>query len=72
MVIRGEPASGEFLAFWQLDGRIVGTMMGGHGDAAQRKALEALVRSAAEVTPAALADPDIPIATLVPETLETA
>lgn len=68
VVIRGEPISGEFLAFWLLDGRIVGAMLGGHGDSAQRKGLEALVRFAAEVTPAVLADPDVPIGSLVPET----
>ena len=37
----------------------------------QRKALEALVRSAAEVPPSALADPDIAIGSLVPEPRET-
>jgi 3-phenylpropionate/trans-cinnamate dioxygenase ferredoxin reductase subunit len=67
VVIRGEPASGEFLAFWLLDGRIVGSMLGGQGDTATRKALEALVRAAVEVEPAALADPAIAIDSLVPE-----
>jgi hypothetical protein len=69
VVIRGEPAAGSFEAFWLLDGRVVGTMIGapGYGEAAARKAMEALVRVSAEVSPAVLADPDVPISSLVAE-----
>lgn len=69
VVVRGEPASGAFEAFWLLDDHIVGTMIGanGYGEAAQRKALEALVRSSAVVEPAVLADPGVAIASLVPQ-----
>jgi hypothetical protein len=67
VVIRGEPASGAFLAFWLLAGRIVGAMLGGHGDPELRKALEALVRHAAEAEPGALADPDVPVASVLPD-----
>jgi 3-phenylpropionate/trans-cinnamate dioxygenase ferredoxin reductase subunit len=67
VVIRGEPAAGAFEAFWLLDGRIAGTMLGGHGDKEQRKVLESLVRTAAEVDPAALTDPAVDIGSLVPE-----
>jgi 3-phenylpropionate/trans-cinnamate dioxygenase ferredoxin reductase subunit len=66
VVVRGEPASGTFLAFWVLDGRIVGSMMGGHGDAEQRKLLEALVRGTVEADPAVLADTAVPLGTLLP------
>jgi 3-phenylpropionate/trans-cinnamate dioxygenase ferredoxin reductase subunit len=70
VVIRGEPASGEFLAFWLLDGHIVGTMLGGHGEASQRKVLEALVRSSVMADPGPLADPGITIGSLLPESPE--
>jgi 3-phenylpropionate/trans-cinnamate dioxygenase ferredoxin reductase subunit len=63
VVVRGDTTTGSFLAFWLLEGRVVGTMLGGHEDI--RKPLEELVRSAAEVDPAALADPAVPIASLV-------
>ena len=60
--LRGDPATGSFIAFWLLDGRVVGTMLGGHEDV--RKPLEELVRSAAQVDPAALSDPSVPVASL--------
>jgi 3-phenylpropionate/trans-cinnamate dioxygenase ferredoxin reductase subunit len=70
VVIRGDAATGAFEAFWLLDGRVVGTMIAGpgYGEAAQRKALEALVRAAVAVDPAVLADPDVDLGSLVPET----
>lgn len=62
VVLRGDPATGSFLAFWLLAGRVVGTMLVGHEDV--RKPLEALVRTSARVDPAALADPNVPISGL--------
>jgi 3-phenylpropionate/trans-cinnamate dioxygenase ferredoxin reductase subunit len=67
VVIRGEPAAGSFEAFWLLEGRIVGTMLGGHGDKEQRKALESLVRMAVKAGPDVLADAKVPIDSLVTE-----
>jgi 3-phenylpropionate/trans-cinnamate dioxygenase ferredoxin reductase subunit len=72
VVIRGEPASGEFEAFWLLEGRIVGTMLGGHGEKEQRKVLESLVRTEANVDAEALADLAVDTATLIPELPERA
>jgi 3-phenylpropionate/trans-cinnamate dioxygenase ferredoxin reductase subunit len=65
VIIRGEPAEGSFTAFWIDDGRIVGTMLGGHGESEQRKQLETLVRTAARADVVALADPDIPIGSFI-------
>jgi 3-phenylpropionate/trans-cinnamate dioxygenase ferredoxin reductase component len=64
VVMRGEPASGSFVAYWLLDGRVVGAMLGGPGEPEERKALEAMVRSAVRVEPAILADPVLPIGSL--------
>jgi hypothetical protein len=70
VVVRGEPAAGQFEAFWLLEGRTVGTMLGGHGDKEQRKVLETLVRTAAQADPVALADPAVDIGSLLPEVPE--
>jgi 3-phenylpropionate/trans-cinnamate dioxygenase ferredoxin reductase subunit len=70
VVVRGEPASGSFLAFWLLDGRIVGAMLGGPADGERRKVLESLVRSAVQVMPAALVDPAVPVESFLPRVPE--
>ena len=59
VVLRGNPAGGEFAAFWVKDGRVLaGATVNGEdlGDA-----IQALIRSRDEVDTAALADPDTPL-----------
>jgi hypothetical protein len=64
VVVRGEPASGSFLAFWLRDGGVVGAMLGNLPEA--RKPLEALVRGRVRADPARLADPSVPLEELLP------
>jgi 3-phenylpropionate/trans-cinnamate dioxygenase ferredoxin reductase component len=62
VVLRGDPASRELLAFWLRDGRVVAAAnvnVWDYGDD-----LEKLVREQPKVDPNALADPDTPIAEL--------
>jgi 3-phenylpropionate/trans-cinnamate dioxygenase ferredoxin reductase subunit len=63
VVLRGDPASKEVLAFWLRDGRVVANAnvnVWDYGDE-----LEQLVRRQPEVDPKALADPDTALADLV-------
>jgi 3-phenylpropionate/trans-cinnamate dioxygenase ferredoxin reductase subunit len=65
VVIRGELASGEFVAFW-LDGeRVVAGMNVNVWDVNQH--VQALIRSRRPVDTAALADPETPLESLVAE-----
>jgi 3-phenylpropionate/trans-cinnamate dioxygenase ferredoxin reductase subunit len=57
VVFRGEVASGEFIAFWMRDGRVLAGMNVNTWGVTD--AIEALVRSGARVDPAELADPDM-------------
>jgi 3-phenylpropionate/trans-cinnamate dioxygenase ferredoxin reductase subunit len=62
VVFRGDPAGGEFIAFWLHDGVVAAAMnanVWGQGDA-----IEALLEVRHPVEPAALADPDIDLGDL--------
>jgi NADPH-dependent 2,4-dienoyl-CoA reductase/sulfur reductase-like enzyme len=59
VVYRGDRASGAFIAFWMLDGRVVAGMNVNVWDV--NASIQALVRSGADVDRAALRDPDVPL-----------
>jgi 3-phenylpropionate/trans-cinnamate dioxygenase ferredoxin reductase subunit len=56
VVFRGDPAGGEFIAFWLRDGRVAAGMNVNVWDV--NEAIQALIRSRRTVDRAALADPD--------------
>ena len=60
VVFRGDPASGEFLAFWVKDSRVLAGMNVNVWDVGEE--VETLIRSRTEVDLARLADPDVPLA----------
>jgi 3-phenylpropionate/trans-cinnamate dioxygenase ferredoxin reductase subunit len=62
VVFRGDVASREFIAFWLADGRVLAGMNVNVWDVADD--IGRIVRSGAEVDPARLADPGIPLAEL--------
>jgi 3-phenylpropionate/trans-cinnamate dioxygenase ferredoxin reductase subunit len=57
VVFRGDVTSGEFIAFWMGDGKVLAGMNVNVWDVTE--AIEALVRSGANVDSARLADPDV-------------
>jgi 3-phenylpropionate/trans-cinnamate dioxygenase ferredoxin reductase subunit len=57
VVFRGDVASGEFIAFWMRDGRVLAGMNVNTWGVTD--AIEALVRPGAPVDPAELADPEV-------------
>jgi 3-phenylpropionate/trans-cinnamate dioxygenase ferredoxin reductase component len=59
LVIRGDPATGAFIAFWLADGRVTAGMNANLWDVG--KPIEALIRSRARVDTDALADPAMPL-----------
>jgi 3-phenylpropionate/trans-cinnamate dioxygenase ferredoxin reductase subunit len=59
VVLRGDPASGQFLAFWLSGGRVLAGMNVNVWDVASD--IEALVRSKATVDVDVLADPGVPL-----------
>jgi 3-phenylpropionate/trans-cinnamate dioxygenase ferredoxin reductase subunit len=63
VVLRGDPESAQFVAFWLQSGRVLAGMNVNVWDVNQH--VQALIRSRREVDPAALADPDTPLETLV-------
>jgi 3-phenylpropionate/trans-cinnamate dioxygenase ferredoxin reductase subunit len=62
VVLRGDPAGREFLAFWLKGGRVLAGMNANVWD--QGDAIKALVASSATVDPDRLADPLVPLAEL--------
>jgi 3-phenylpropionate/trans-cinnamate dioxygenase ferredoxin reductase subunit len=64
VVIRGDTERREFDAFWLADGRLLAAMNVNRWDDA--KPLQRLVKLAARVDPARLADVDVPLDDLVP------
>lgn len=62
IVFRGDPAAGEFLAFWLSGGRVLAGMNANVWD--QGDAITALIESGASVTAETLADPDVALAAL--------
>jgi 3-phenylpropionate/trans-cinnamate dioxygenase ferredoxin reductase subunit len=64
VVLRGDPASGPWFAFWLRERRVIAGMNVNDWDAAD--AVKALARPRAKVDPARLADPAVPLADLAP------
>jgi 3-phenylpropionate/trans-cinnamate dioxygenase ferredoxin reductase component len=62
VVYRGDPAAGEFVAFWIAAGRVVAGMNVNVWDVTEQ--IQALIRSRAVISPDALSDPDVPLAEL--------
>jgi 3-phenylpropionate/trans-cinnamate dioxygenase ferredoxin reductase subunit len=62
VVFRGDPAGGEFIAFWLRDGVVMAAMNANVWD--QGDAIDALLAARCSVDPAALADPGIDLAGL--------
>jgi len=62
VVFRGDPGTGEFIAFWLRHGRVLAAMNANIWDAGE--ALEALIRSGHLVDPAQLVDSDVDLASL--------
>ncbi len=60
VVFRGDPASGEFLAFWLRDSRVLAGMNVNTWDVGDD--IDTLIRSRAQVDPGRLADPRVPLA----------
>jgi 3-phenylpropionate/trans-cinnamate dioxygenase ferredoxin reductase subunit len=63
VVFRGDPAKREFVAFWRQEGRVVAGMNVNVWDVNDQ--VQALIRSRRTVEAATLADPDIPLESLV-------
>jgi 3-phenylpropionate/trans-cinnamate dioxygenase ferredoxin reductase subunit len=59
VVLRGDPATRQFVAFWLRDGRVVAGMNVNVWDVAE--SIRALINGGRAVDPARLADPDVPI-----------
>jgi 3-phenylpropionate/trans-cinnamate dioxygenase ferredoxin reductase component len=59
VVVRGDPATHAFLAFWLKDGRVVAGMHANVWDVTE--AIQTLIRNGRPVDPERLADPDIPL-----------
>ena len=64
VVFRGDPATREFIAFWLKDDRVLAGMNVNVWDVTEP--IQALVRAGRPVDVRALADPDVPLETLVP------
>jgi 3-phenylpropionate/trans-cinnamate dioxygenase ferredoxin reductase subunit len=64
VVFRGDPAGGEFIAFWLRGGCVAAGMNVNVWDVTDH--VQALVRSGTPVEDAALADPDVPLTELAP------
>jgi 3-phenylpropionate/trans-cinnamate dioxygenase ferredoxin reductase subunit len=62
VVFRGDVAGREFIAFWLADGRVLAGMNVNVWDVAED--IQRIVRSGAQVDPARLADPTVPLADL--------
>ena len=65
VAFRGDPTSGEFIAFWLRDGRVVAGMNVNVWDVNEH--VQALIRSRRDVRADVLADPDTPLDSLIPE-----
>jgi 3-phenylpropionate/trans-cinnamate dioxygenase ferredoxin reductase subunit len=65
VVFRGDPASREFIAFWVTGDRVVAGMNFNVWDVSET--IGRLIRSRASFDDAQLADPGVPLGTLVPE-----
>ena len=63
VVCRGDPDDGAFIAFWMADGRVTAGMNVNTWDVTAP--IQQLIRSRAVIDPARLADPDVPLDSLV-------
>jgi hypothetical protein len=63
VVFRGDPAGGEFVAFWLREGRVEAGMNVNVWDVNEH--VQALIRSRAVVDRGALTDPDTPLESLL-------
>jgi 3-phenylpropionate/trans-cinnamate dioxygenase ferredoxin reductase subunit len=63
LVVRGDLATREFIAFWLLDGRVVAGMNVNIWDVTDQ--IEALIRSNAVIEKARLADPSVGLSDLL-------
>jgi 3-phenylpropionate/trans-cinnamate dioxygenase ferredoxin reductase component len=64
VVFRGNVSEREFIAFWLAGGRVIAGMNVNVWDVSDE--IQAVIRSRAEVDPARLADPDVPLEKLAP------
>jgi 3-phenylpropionate/trans-cinnamate dioxygenase ferredoxin reductase subunit len=64
VVVRGDPAAREFIAFWLRDGRVLAGMNVNVWDVTDQ--IQALVRSGEAVDRRRLADPDCPLTDILP------
>jgi 3-phenylpropionate/trans-cinnamate dioxygenase ferredoxin reductase component len=64
VVLRGDPASRELIAFWIADGRVAAGMNINVWDVTEP--IQALIRSRAPVDPGLLRDPSVPLDALLP------
>ncbi|MER5306548.1 FAD-dependent oxidoreductase [Streptomyces sp. NPDC002773] len=64
VVVRGDTGKREFIAFWLKDGRVLAGMNVNVWDVTDP--IQRLIRSRAAVHPDALADPSVPLETLIP------
>ncbi|HEX5495743.1 MAG TPA: FAD-dependent oxidoreductase [Mycobacteriales bacterium] len=62
VVFRGDPASGEYVAFWLAGGRVVAGMNVNVWDVSDE--IQRIIRTGAQVDPAKLTDPNIPLTDL--------
>ena len=63
VVVRGDPASREFIAFWLAGGRVVAGMNVNVWDVTEP--IQALIRSGRAIDERRLADPDVPLTDLI-------
>ncbi|MFD0851445.1 oxidoreductase C-terminal domain-containing protein, partial [Actinomadura adrarensis] len=63
VVFRGDPASGEYMAFWTAGGRVVAGMNVNVWDVTAE--VQALIRSGDQVDVSRLTDPKVPLPELV-------
>jgi 3-phenylpropionate/trans-cinnamate dioxygenase ferredoxin reductase subunit len=63
VVVRGDPASREFIAFWLAGGRIQAGMNVNVWDV--NEPIQALIRSGRAIDERSLADPDVPLTDLI-------
>jgi 3-phenylpropionate/trans-cinnamate dioxygenase ferredoxin reductase subunit len=68
VVVRGDPATHVFIAFWLKDQRVVAGMNAGVWDVVEL--IQTLIRGGWPVDPARLADPDIPLDQVTGELVE--
>jgi 3-phenylpropionate/trans-cinnamate dioxygenase ferredoxin reductase subunit len=69
VVFRGDPATGEFIAFWLAGGRVVAGMNVNVWDVTD--SIQQLIRSQSVVDVGRLTDPDVPLEDVAPAAART-